>query len=127
MQSRAAIRYAKAIYEIADEENFIKEIFNDMIRINKLNRDSSDFKNLLSNSIIDNFDKLNLEENNYLFHAGTKIKDNKIFAVGGRVLNFISLSNTYSEAKKNIYENLKKLNWEKGFFRKDIGYKVINK
>ena len=57
MQSRAAIRYAKAIYEIADEENFIKEIFNDMIRINKLNRDSSDFKNLLSNSIIDNFDK----------------------------------------------------------------------
>ena len=27
MQSRAAIRYAKAIYEIADEENFIKEIF----------------------------------------------------------------------------------------------------
>ena len=57
MQSRAAIRYAKAIYEIADEENFIKEIFNDMIRINKLNRDSSDFKNLLSNSIIDNLDK----------------------------------------------------------------------
>ena len=56
MQSRAAIRYAKAIYEIADEENFIKEIFNDMIRINKLNRDSFDFKNLLSNSIIDNFD-----------------------------------------------------------------------
>ena len=57
MQSRAAIRYAKAIYEIADEENFIKDIFNDMIRINKLNRDSSDFKNLLSNAIIDNFDK----------------------------------------------------------------------
>ena len=57
MQSRAAIRYAKAIYEIADEENFIEETFNDMIRINKLNRDSSDFKNLLSNSIIDNLNK----------------------------------------------------------------------
>ena len=57
MQSRAAIRYAKAIYEIADEENLINEVFNDMIRINELNRDSSDFKNLLSNSIIDNFDK----------------------------------------------------------------------
>ena len=40
-----------------------------MIRINKLNRDSSDFKNLLSNSIIDNFDKKKailslLEKNN---------------------------------------------------------------
>ena len=79
------------------------------------------------NIIIDNFEKLNLDENNYLFHAGTEIKDNKIYAVGGRVLNFISLSNKYSEAKKNIHENLKKLNWEKGFFRKDIGYKVINK
>ena len=31
------------------------------------------------------------------------------------------------EGKENIHENLKKLNWEKGFFRKDIGYKVINK
>ena len=79
------------------------------------------------NIIIDNFEKLNLDENNYLFHAGTEMKNNKIYAVGGRVLNFISLSNTYSEAKKNIHENLKKLNWEKGFFRKDIGYKVINK
>ena len=79
------------------------------------------------NIIINNFEKLNLNENNYLFHAGTEIQNNKIYAVGGRVLNFISLSNTYSEAKKNIHENLKKLNWEKGFFRKDIGYKVINK
>ena len=79
------------------------------------------------NKIIENFEKLNLDENNYLFHAGTEMKNNKIYAVGGRVLNFISLSNTYSEAKKNIHENLKKLNWEKGFFRKDIGYKVINK
>ena len=43
------------------------------------------------------------------------------------MLNFISLSNTYTEAKKKIYENLEKLNWEKGFFRKDIGYKVIDK
>ena len=79
------------------------------------------------NVIINNFEKLNLNENNYLFHAGTQKKDNKIYAVGGRVLNFISLSNKYSEAKKNIHANLKKLNWEKGFFRKDIGYKVIDK
>ena len=79
------------------------------------------------NIIINNFEKLNLNENNYLFHAGTQKKDNKIYAVGGRVLKFISLSNTYSEAKKNIHENLKKLNWKEGFFRKDIGYKVIDK
>ena len=79
------------------------------------------------NIFINNLEKLNLDENNYLFHAGTKKQDNKIYAVGGRVLNFISISETYGEAKKNIYKNLEKLNWKKGFFRKDIGYKVIDK
>ena len=79
------------------------------------------------NIIINDLEKLNLDENNYLFHAGTKKQDNKIYAVGGRVLNFISISETYGEAKKNIYKNLEKLNWKKGFFRKDIGYKVIDK
>ncbi|WP_440653054.1 phosphoribosylamine--glycine ligase [Candidatus Pelagibacter sp. HIMB1542] len=79
------------------------------------------------NIIINNLEQLNLGENNYLFHAGTKKQDNKIYAVGGRVLNFISISKTYSEAKKNIYKNLEKLNWKDGFFRKDIGYKVIDK
>ena len=79
------------------------------------------------NIIINNFEKLNLNENNYLFHAGTKKEDNKIYAVGGRVLNFISLSNSYFNARKNIHENLEELNWEKGFYRSDIGYKVINK
>ena len=74
-----------------------------------------------------NLDKIKFDKNNCMFHAGTKKRGNQIYTVGGRVLNFISLSNTYKEAKKNILENLKKLNWEKGFFRKDIGYKVIDK
>ena len=52
-------------------------------------------------------------------------KDEKILAVGGRVLNFVSLSNDFKIAKKNVEENLIKLNWTGGFFRKDIGYKVI--
>ena len=56
------------------------------------------------NIIIKNFEKLSLNENNYLFHAGTEKKNNKIYADGGRVLNFISLSNTYREAKKNKQE-----------------------
>ncbi len=75
---------------------------------------------------IKNINKLKLDENNYLFHAGTKIKDNKIYAIGGRVLNFISLSEDLINARNNIYNNLDKLNWEKGFYRKDIAYKIIN-
>ncbi len=79
------------------------------------------------NIIIKNFEKLSLNENNYLFHAGTEKKDNKIYAVGGRVLNFISLSENYIDARKNIHKNLETLKWNKGFYRRDIGYKVIDK
>ena len=46
MQSRAAIRYAKAIYEIALDEYSIKELYNDMDIIKSIYFDSLDFKNL---------------------------------------------------------------------------------
>ena len=49
---------------------------------------------------IENLDKINLDENNYLFHAGTKIYENEVVSVGGRVLNFITLSNDFSDARK---------------------------
>ena len=76
---------------------------------------------------INNFDKIILNENNYLFHAGTKKKENNILAVGGRVLNFISLSDNLIDARQNIHNNLKKLDWNKGFYRRDIAFKVIDK
>ena len=74
---------------------------------------------------INNLNSIRLSLDNYMFHAGTIKKDEKILAVGGRVLNFVSLSNDFKIAKKNVEENLTKLNWTGGFFRKDIGYKVI--
>ena len=76
---------------------------------------------------INNFSKLNLEDDDYLFHAGTKKENNEIYAVGGRVLNFISLSSDLNYARNKIHNNLIKLNWDKGFYRKDIGFKVIDK
>ena len=82
--------------------------------------------NYKRNEEINNFDKIFLDDNNYLFHAGTKEVNKKIFAVGGRVLNFISLSKTFDEARKNVHNNLKKLNWTNGFYRKDIGHRVID-
>ena len=109
MQSRAAIRYAKAIYEIADEENFIKEIFNDMIRINKLNRDSSDFKNLLSNSIIDNFDKKKailslLEKNNSITEKllDLLINNKRVAIISDIASCFIQLYNKNNNIKEAI-------------------------
>ncbi len=76
---------------------------------------------------IENLHKIKLKKNEYLFHAGTSKKNGKIYAVGGRVLNFISLSKDLGTARENIINNLKELDWSGGFFRKDIGYKVIDK
>ena len=84
-------------------------------------------ENFEKNIEIKNLDKIVFDKNDRLFHAGTIKKNNKYYAVGGRVLNFVSLSNEFITARNNILKKLKKLNWKNGFYRKDIGYKVINK
>ncbi len=74
---------------------------------------------------IENLDNLKLNKNEFLFHAGTFEKKGKIFAIGGRVLNFVSLEDDFKFARENIIKNLKSLNWSSGFYRNDIGHKVI--
>ena len=79
-----------------------------------------------NNLLINNIDKLNLNENEYLYHAGTKQIDNKIYSNGGRVLNFVCLSKSFKNSRSKIFNLINDLNWENGFYRKDIGYKVID-
>jgi len=75
---------------------------------------------------IKNINAINLEFDENLFHAGTLKEGEKIYAIGGRVLNFVSISEDFNSARKNIFKNLDRLNWSSGFYRKDIGYKVID-
>ncbi len=109
-------------------------------KLNEINIEWSDKKSLCvvvcskgypeafkKNIEIYNLNKVDLGNEDYLFHAGTLKKDNKIYAVGGRVLNFVSLSKNFKTAREKIFSNLNKLNWKNGFYRKDIGYKVIDK
>lgn len=79
-----------------------------------------------TNIEIKNIENIKLKNDEYLFHAGTSKIENKIYTTGGRVLNFVALAEDFLEAKKNIYKNLVKLDWSDGFYRKDIGYKVID-
>ena len=74
---------------------------------------------------IENLKNIKLNNNEYLFHAGTSKKNNKIYAIGGRVLNLVTLSDNFNIARQTIIKNLDKLNWLGGFYRKDIGFKVI--
>ena len=53
--------------------------------------------------------------------------ENEIIATGGRVLNFVSVSDSFFKAREEIHKNLSRLRWDNGFYRKDIASKVINK
>ena len=109
MQSRAAIRYAKAIFDIAKEENSIDGVFSDMRIINSLNNSSSEFKNLLSNSQINNGDKkkaiLSLIENPSSLTI--KLLDllifNKRLSIANDIANsFTELYNNYNNIKEAV-------------------------
>ena len=83
-----------------------------------------EFKKKIS---IKNLFKIKNKDNEYCYHAGTKMIKNEIYAIGGRVLNFVCLSNSFKESRKKVLKTIKELNWKNGFFRKDIGHKVIRK
>ena len=76
---------------------------------------------------IKRLNEIKLEKNNYIFHAGTKIKNSKVYSDGGRVLNFVMKSKNLKESRNNLIKVIENLNWENGYFRKDIGFKIIEK
>ena len=78
-----------------------------------------------NNILIKNIEKIHLQQKEFIFHAGTKINKKKIYSNGGRVLNFVVLSNNFKSSKKKAIQLIRKLNWSNGFYRKDIGFKVI--
>ena len=76
------------------------------------------------NQII-NLEKIKLEKKSFIFHASTVFKNNLLLSNGGRVLNIVVLGNTFSRIRDQIFKIIKKINWKYGFFRKDIGWRVI--
>jgi phosphoribosylamine--glycine ligase len=74
---------------------------------------------------INKLDKIKIKKNEFIFHAGTFKKDQNFFSNGGRVLNFVSTSLNLLKSRRQLLKTIKNLNWQNGFCRKDIGYKVI--
>ncbi len=60
-----------------------------------------------------------------VFHAGTSEKDGNIVNSGGRVLGVTALGNSVQEAQQTVYKALGNMDWQGGFYRKDIGYRAI--
>jgi phosphoribosylamine--glycine ligase len=77
-------------------------------------------------SEIMNTNKILLNNNQYLFHASTFNKNNRIFTSGGRVLNATAVNKNLRLGRNTCINMLKKINWKDKYFRKDIGWRVIN-
>nr|MBP6757090.1 phosphoribosylamine--glycine ligase [Bacteroidia bacterium] len=56
-----------------------------------------------------------------VFHAGTKLENGQVLSNGGRVLTVTSYGDNFEEAIKKSYQNIDQLNFDKMYFRKDIG------
>jgi len=83
--------------------------------------------NYIKDSEIKNLSQIVSDQTNQIFHAGTYEKNEKIFSSGGRVLNITALGKDLIEARNKSLMKLKKINWDDGFFRKDIGWRAIKK
>ena len=83
--------------------------------------------NYKKNKKIKNLKYLYLNKSSFIFHAGTKIVNDQLVSNGGRVLNITSTGTIFKSIRSNIFRIIKKINWKNGFFRKDIGWKVIKK
>lgn len=62
-----------------------------------------------------------------VFHAGTKLQDDKVLTNGGRVLCVTALGEDVAAAQQRAYQLLQDISWEGSFCRKDIGYRAINR
>jgi phosphoribosylamine--glycine ligase len=61
-------------------------------------------------------------EDSIVFHAGTKSEDGKVVTNGGRVLAITSYGSDFREALATSYKNVAKFNFDKMYYRKDLGF-----
>jgi phosphoribosylamine--glycine ligase len=62
-----------------------------------------------------------------IFHAGTKEESGRILANGGRVLNVSAMGKTVRQAQARAYEAIARIRWPEGFYRRDIGWRAIER
>jgi phosphoribosylamine--glycine ligase len=62
-----------------------------------------------------------------IFHAGTRIKDGRVLADGGRVLNVTASGASLADARARAYAAIDRIDWPEGFCRRDIGWRVLGR
>ena len=82
-------------------------------------------ENYDNNIEITGLDKIKVSEKKNIYHAGTLKNNNITYSNGGRVLNFSVLSNDLKDARTKAIKMIQELDWNNGYYRKDIGFKAI--
>ena len=62
-----------------------------------------------------------------VFHAGTKVENGVLKSNGGRVLCVTALGSSVHSAQQKVYNAVSKVSWDNSYYRKDIGYKAIER
>jgi phosphoribosylamine--glycine ligase len=62
-----------------------------------------------------------------VFHAGTRIQDDRVLTAGGRVLCAVGLGNGIAEAQRAAYALVDCLSWKGMQYRRDIGWRAIQR
>jgi len=60
-----------------------------------------------------------------VFHAGTELKNGRLYTKGGRVLNVCAWGKNLRGARERAYEAIEKISFEGMHYRKDIGYRAF--
>ena len=74
--------------------------------------------------VISGLERLEKMEDIIVFHAGTKLQDDKVITSGGRVLGITACDKTISKAKERAYKGVKEIYFEDMYYRKDIAAKA---
>ena len=78
-------------------------------------------------TVIDGLEDAAAVEGVEIFHAGTKAEGGRILANGGRVLNISATGKTVREAQARAYAAVARIRWPEGFYRRDIGWRAVER
>lgn len=62
-----------------------------------------------------------------VLHAGTSLAGDQLLSRGGRVLNVVATGTSLRQARMRAYDAIERIDWPDGFYRRDIGAKVLQK
>ena len=62
-----------------------------------------------------------------VFHAGTRLAGDQVVTAGGRVLCVTALGDTIAQACDKAYTQVKTIDWEDAYYRRDIGHRATSR